>query len=253
MGLCKVSKLHVYVKWLCTLVDFFQITFVIGHLTFTLTGFHRTFLSNFVAIIFDELIPDDVVSSSIRKSFYGSLHFVSSLIVILGVPLAQNIGYYKTIKWSFIWKIFAGIIMFMLGRQYIIIMMIFILVDSAFASAAASFFNIPLSEIADYDMSKYGRSHPITSMVYGTNALIVKPAQSLCPMLTVAILNRYGYEEHKTGKLGLQGLDSLKDTMFLLLCGYSCILGIMQLISWSKYVLNTQKSRELVINGPSQF
>ncbi|KAK6170848.1 hypothetical protein SNE40_019144 [Patella caerulea] len=226
------------------------ITFVIVNF---FQGFHRTFLSNFVAIIFDELIPDDVVSSSIRKSFYGSLHFVSSLIVILGVPLAQTIGYYKTIKWSFIWKIFAGIIMFMLGRQYIIIMMIYILVDSALASAAASFFNIPLSEIADHDMYKYGRSHPITSMVYGTNALIVKPAQSLCPMLTVAILNRYGYEEHKTGKLGLQDLDSLKDTMFLLACGYSCILGIIQFISWSKYVLNTRNSTELVINGPSQF
>ncbi|KAK6170845.1 hypothetical protein SNE40_019143 [Patella caerulea] len=216
-------------------------------------GFHRTFFSNFVAIIFDELIPDDVVSSSIRKMFYGSLNIVASVIVIFGVPLVQNIGYSKTIKWSFIWKIFAGIIMFMLGRQYIIIMMIYVLLDSAFSWAAFTFFVIPLSEIADHDMYKYKRSHPITSMVFGTNALIVKPAQSLCPMLTVAILNRYGYEEHKTGKLGLQGLDSLKDTMFLILCGYSCILGIIQYISWSKYVLKPQKSRELVISVPSQF
>lgn len=34
-------------------------------------------------------------------------------------------------------------------------------------------------------------------MVFGTNALFTKPAQSLAPMLVVFILNQYGYEELK--------------------------------------------------------
>ena len=40
-------------------------------------------------------------------------------------------------------------------------------------------------------------SHPISSTVFGSNALVVKPSQSLCPMLVVSILNRYGYEQLK--------------------------------------------------------
>jgi len=31
-------------------------------------------------------------------------------------------------------------------------------------------------------------------MVFGTNALFTKPAQSLAPMLVVTILNQFGYE-----------------------------------------------------------
>ena len=37
-------------------------------------------------------------------------------------------------------------------------------------------------------------SSPVSSLVFGTNALFTKPAQSLAPMLVVAILSSYGYE-----------------------------------------------------------
>ena len=40
-------------------------------------------------------------------------------------------------------------------------------------------------------------STPLSSMVFGTNALFTKPAQSLSPMLVVYILNQYGYESLK--------------------------------------------------------
>lgn len=34
-------------------------------------------------------------------------------------------------------------------------------------------------------------------MVFGTNALFTKPGQSLAPMIVLAILNQFGYEELK--------------------------------------------------------
>ena len=37
-------------------------------------------------------------------------------------------------------------------------------------------------------------SSPVSSLVFGTNALFTKPAQSVAPMLIVAILSSYGYE-----------------------------------------------------------
>lgn len=40
-------------------------------------------------------------------------------------------------------------------------------------------------------------SSPLSSMVFGTNALFTKPAQSLAPMLVISILNQFGYERLK--------------------------------------------------------
>jgi len=38
-------------------------------------------------------------------------------------------------------------------------------------------------------------------MVFGTNALFTKPAQSLAPMMAVSILNQYGYADmHEVSK-----------------------------------------------------
>lgn len=34
-------------------------------------------------------------------------------------------------------------------------------------------------------------------MVFGTNALFTKPAQSLAPMMVLSILNQFGYEHLK--------------------------------------------------------
>lgn len=40
-------------------------------------------------------------------------------------------------------------------------------------------------------------SSPLSSMVFGTNALFTKPAQSLAPMLVLSVLNQFGYERLK--------------------------------------------------------
>ena len=39
-------------------------------------------------------------------------------------------------------------------------------------------------------------------MVFGTNALFTKPAQSLAPMIVLTILNQFGYEQLKEAETG---------------------------------------------------
>lgn len=68
-------------------------------------------------------------------------------------------------------------------------------------------------------------------MVFGTNALITKPAISLAPMFVVAILNLYGYSGLKDQKG--EGSEELRTAMFTLVCFYSVIIGAIQFISWS--------------------
>ena len=97
----------------------------------------------------------------------------------------------------------------------------------------------------------YGYRQPLSSMVFGTNALITKPAQSIAPMLTVAVLNRYGYSSlhDVTGAASASGpatvaavaaaaaasLDELKAAMVSVCCVTSLLLGVLQLCVWSMY------------------
>jgi Na+/melibiose symporter-like transporter len=95
----------------------------------------------------------------------------------------------------------------------------------------------------------------MSAMVFGTNALIVKPAISLAPMLVVNILNSYGYNHLHTGApstppggpnmppggptptpaLTPGQLAALQDVMFTIMCLFPVVVGIVQLASWSMY------------------
>ncbi|TKC46566.1 hypothetical protein EI555_001855 [Monodon monoceros] len=85
--------------------------------------FHLTFFSNFMMISVDNLIPKDVLPSSIR-----------------------------------------GI------RLY-----------------------LPTADVVNADLLKFNWQSPLSSMVFGINALFTKPAQSLAPMMILSRLNQYGY------------------------------------------------------------
>ncbi|KAK7112207.1 hypothetical protein V1264_011692 [Littorina saxatilis] len=200
--------------------------------------FHRAFLGGFTAILCEYLVPAEQVATGIRSIFYGLSGPCGGILVIFGTPLVGRLGYFRVIRYSFVWKIAGGMIMyFLVGPSNPWLVMLFILLDSSFSSAAFTLFNMPLSDIADDDKQKYHRRKPISSTVFGSNALVVKPAQSLSPMLVVGILNRYGYEQVKKGSASDTEMDVIKAVMFQFLCFYPVVLGIVQYISWSQFAI----------------
>ena len=84
-------------------------------------------------------------------------------------------------------------------------------------------------------------------MIYGTNALVVKPAISLSPMFVVAILNRYGYERLKLGTLDPSETGTLNGVMFSLICLYPVVVGSIQLFSWSFYTIRHKKNVDMTL------
>lgn len=84
--------------------------------------------------------------------------------------------------------------------------------------------------------------HPLSSMVFGTNALITKPAISFAPMLTVAIFNKYGYTRHNaTAHATASSQDlvhsDLNNAMLLVTAVTPIVIGSIQLIIWSFYTI----------------
>ena len=90
-------------------------------------------------------------------------------------------------------------------------------------------------------------------MVFGINALITKPAQSLAPMFGVAILNQFGYQQFKAAlqaatekdlsSLSMNhSVDDVRDlhsVMFYLACCIPVVIGTLQLIIWRFYTIRS--------------
>ena len=76
-------------------------------------------------------------------------------------------------------------------------------------------------------------------MVFGANALITKPAVSLAPMTSVAILGYFGYQHAQTtGELAMSVTDpQVSDAMFYLAAITPVVIGTLQLAVWSGYTL----------------
>lgn len=82
---------------------------------------------------------------------------------------------------------------------------------------------------------------PISSMVFGTNALITKPAASLAPIITVAFLSRYGYvrKPPTVGDLATVATvavgSELVAAMVAIVSVTTIILGSVQFFIWLAY------------------
>ncbi|XP_071146155.1 transmembrane protein 180-like [Mytilus edulis] len=212
--------------------------------------FHRAFLSSFMAILGDHLISDQDISRSGRKMFYGAVTIMPQLLVIFGTPMIQRYSYFSAIQFSHIYKVGAAIVMLCIGQNHPWCLITFLMLDSCFANASYSLLCLPLSDIADANMMKYNRKHPISSMIFGTNALIVKPAISLSPMLVVTILNNHGYSQLKdinADDVDLKTSRELKHAMFILICFYPIVIGIIQFLSWSRYSVR-KRSKQIFID-----
>ncbi|KAF6717503.1 Transmembrane protein 180 [Oryzias melastigma] len=209
---------------LFVLMNFFQV-------------FMLAFFNNFTLILTEHLIPPDVLSSLAKSVMYGAGFICPQLLVLVSQGLLQDLGYYKVILFTFYVEVGMAILMLTLGPHHYYVLAIFLTTNMVLVQAAFCLFNLPLADIIDTDMQKHKRSSPLSSMVFGTNALFTKPAQSLAPMIVLNILNQYGYEQLKdpgqnTNPSALEGLHS---AMFYLVCLVPMCVAALQALAWRPF------------------
>ncbi|XP_077413873.1 transmembrane protein 180-like [Vanacampus margaritifer] len=213
---------------LFVLMNFFQV-------------FMLAFFSNFTLIFTEHLIPPHVLSSLARSVMYGSGFICPQLLVLSCDRLLHSLGYYRIILYSFYLEVLMGAFMLALGAENYRVMALFITLSMIIVQASFSLFSLPLADIIDTDMQKYKRSSPISSMVFGTNALFTKPAQSLAPMLVIKILNQFGYEQLKDAGSDTDpsALESLHSVMFYLVCAVPMCVAAVQVVAWRPFSIRS--------------
>ncbi|XP_054850859.1 transmembrane protein 180-like isoform X2 [Eublepharis macularius] len=199
--------------------------------------FHSAFCSNFMMIFADNLIPKDVLSSSIRSIMYGAGFICPQCLVLISQSLLKKFGYYKVVLFSFYLEAIAAVFMFLLGPEHYYLLAIYLTVNMVIVQASFSLFNLPLADIVDADLKKHKRKSPLSSMVFGTNALFTKPAQSLAPMFVVTVLNQFGYA-NLNSKLAQPDPNlflGLHDAMFYMICLVPLGIAAIQIVAWTPF------------------
>ncbi|KAM9493384.1 transmembrane protein 180-like isoform 2-T2 [Clarias gariepinus] len=207
---------------------------------FVLMNFFQVFLlaffNNFAMIFADNLIPTDALPQLAKSIMYGAGFICPQLLVLCSQNLLHGIGYYRIILITFAMEAGGALVMVLLGSEHYYCLALFITINMILVQAAFSLFNLPLADIIDSDLQKYKRSSPLSSMVFGTNALFTKPAQSLAPMLVVSILNQYGYESMKSGNVTDQSaLEALHSVMFYMVCLVPLCITVLQFLFWKPF------------------
>ncbi|XP_078274202.1 transmembrane protein 180-like [Rhinoraja longicauda] len=200
--------------------------------------FHLAFLNNFMMIFADQLIPRNLLPTVVKSIMYGAGFICPQLLVLGSQSLLKKYGYYKIILSVFYLELGSAVVMLILGPTHYCLLSFFLIGNMVMVSATFSLFNLPLADIIDVDLQKYKRSFPLSSMVFGTNALFTKPAQSLAPMLVVSILNQFDYERLKdistlTDQSG--GLADLHRVMFGLVCLTPICITLLQILAWTPF------------------
>ncbi|XP_039630673.1 transmembrane protein 180 [Polypterus senegalus] len=197
------------------------------------------FYSNFAMIFTEHLIPQGALPSSVKSILYGAGFICPQLLVLSSQNLLRRLGYYRIILCTFYLEALASALVFLLGRQHYNILALYLIGSMVLVQATFSLFNLPLADIIDTDLQKHQRSSPLSSMVFGTNALFTKPAQSLAPMLVVTILNQFDYEKMKeaaTSTLDLRPqLQPLHEAMFYLVCLLPACVALLQMLVWKPF------------------
>uniref|UniRef100_A0A8C7QRT9 Major facilitator superfamily domain containing 13a-like n=1 Tax=Oncorhynchus mykiss TaxID=8022 RepID=A0A8C7QRT9_ONCMY len=184
---------------------------------FVLMNFFQVFMvafcNNFTMIFAEHLIPPNVLPSLAKSFMYGAGFICPQLVVLSSQSLLHSLGYYKIILLTFYVEAGMAAVMLVLGPHHYYILAFFLTANIS----------------------------PLSSMVFGTNALFTKPAQSLAPMLVVSILNQFGYENLKDAgrDANPSDLEALHTTMFYLVCVVPMCIAALQVFAWKPFSIRS--------------
>ncbi|XP_060946337.1 transmembrane protein 180-like isoform X1 [Limanda limanda] len=199
--------------------------------------FMLAFFNNFTMIFAEHLIPPDVLPPLAKSIMYGAGFICPQLLVLSCQSLLHGLGYYRIILFTFYLEGAMAAVMLMLGPQHYYFLAFFLTINMVLIQASFSLFGLPLADIIDTDLQRHNRSSPLSSMVFGTNALFTKPGQSLAPMIVLYVLNQFGYEQLKEegGNSNPSALASLHNVMFYLVCLVPMCVACAQVLAWKPF------------------
>ncbi|VDO66811.1 unnamed protein product [Onchocerca flexuosa] len=95
---------------------------------------------------------------------------------------------------SFMASMIASMLLLIFGHNSPYLIILFMFSDSILVHSISPLYQVLLADYIDEDMTYYSRPKPISTIIYGLVAVLVRPAQSFAPFIVVVILTQFGYK-----------------------------------------------------------
>ena len=167
-----------------------QIVFNKNFISFVTMNFLSAGMCHFAAS-FTKIFTEDLSLFSDSKSNKLTFFFINSvggnLLIVLISPFIESYGSVVIVCLSFVSVFLSSVLLYFWRTFNTIIVQILIL--NIVPSGMFGLYNIFVSSVIDEDQVRYKRKLPLSSMIFGINALITKPAQSIFPMIAAYFLD----------------------------------------------------------------
>ncbi|KAI6179717.1 hypothetical protein M3Y98_00640500 [Aphelenchoides besseyi] len=162
---------------------------------------------NFASIATDLLIPQRLLPKGSWQIslFFAACTLAPQILVITNERLLVRQGAYRVMMFAFMFSIMSSGLYVLSWSPLVILFFMF--VDSILVHSISPLFNILLAEFVEDDLNRNARSKRMSSLIFSLNALLIKPATSIAPIVIVFFLNRSGYEIYQKDKLRSETLS----------------------------------------------
>ena len=167
----------------------------------------------------------------------------------------------------------VGVVALVVGRSNYYIWGMLVVVQR-FLLSSWGFYDLIMADVIDNDRVLHSRTTSVSTSVHGVHSLIVKPAQSIAPMVGIWMLTMTGLQKgsgsgsgvgsenelmaHKDGKTAMiyhndgslitsvdGGVDRQRSGIYYLTFGLPLVVSLLQLFVWSKWTLKNNKLDEI--------
>jgi len=220
------------------------------------TSFFAIFLQNLVA----QWIPHWANAFSLVIAF--------TVPHILTVGLSQLVdrgitGTYQIIMGLLIVKVLLATMTFVGGTALPFLVVLFLVVNRISTEGICRMSNLVVADLIDEDRVLNNRSQSMSAAIFGLNALVTKPFQSIAPLVGWFVLSRAGFRDVLGGAaiLASSSMDSqlsrltlgkvlaenpvVSSAMFQLLVLVPVITTSFQIVAWNQFSLHGARLKRL--------
>ncbi|CAM9507886.1 unnamed protein product [Ectocarpus sp. 12 AP-2014] len=179
--------------------------------------------------------------------------YAPKLMTQVLTPVADRYGTYKLIMGAALFKLVAGVLMFACGRRAWPLWTLLFL-GNRLAATAWGFYNLSFSDVIDEDTLRNKRPESMSVSVHGLQALFVKPAQSLAPMVGMAFLPA-GALKTDLVDMTVRQAEGVQAAAFTLMWAVPAGCGLVQVLIWRAYRLHgtALKDMKMKLKGWERF
>jgi Na+/melibiose symporter-like transporter len=208
--------------------------------------FECTFEKNFLNLFLDAMLGSE---HAVPRGVFIVVSFVlPHLLVVAVTPLVQRHGCYRVILWVVSLKLFTHLLVIAASQVFVIdgaspahassgfVASAFLVVARVLTEMTCRLSPLVMSNIVDEDTHTHARSRPMSALVMGVQSFLVKPGQSLAPMLGWWLF-ALGDGEGRGGQVSQSGANPL----YVYVIFAPCICCLLQLFLWLKFDLHGKK------------